>query len=470
MRIARRLPFLLWACIFASPGRAQTQDIQQLKDRLSKLEQEMAAVKQQISAVEQAQKPPAPPGTAVPQVPAQERVPPAQEQVPKESEQTEIPPPPPNTFDLYGFAMLDSGYDFRTNDPLWFDVVRPTKLPAFRGQFAPNGKVYYGVRQTRFGVKSSTETPFGDLNTIFEFELFGTGIEAGQTIFRLRHAYGELGHFGAGQTWSPFMDIDVFPNSIEYWGPNGMVFFRNVQVRWTPIQGDSNVVFALERPGASADEGIYAGRIELQGIVPQFKWPDVSGHARLARKWGYVQVAGIFRKIAWVDTTVHPPLNLSGYAYGWGVNVSSNLNLTKDKNNVGKFQVVYGEGIENYMNDAPVDIGIKNNLTNPIKPILGVPLPILGVVAFLDHNWSERFSTSVGYSLVHIKNSDAQLPSDFHQGHYALGNLLYHPIKAVTMGGEFQWGRRVNFRDGFNVNDYRIQVSFKYDFARNFEY
>ena len=67
-----------------------------------------------------------------------------------------------------------------------------------------------------------------------------------QTTFRLRHAFGELGNFGAGQTWSAFMDIDVFPNSLEYWGPNGMVFFRNVQARWTPIQGKSNVVVALE--------------------------------------------------------------------------------------------------------------------------------------------------------------------------------------------------------------------------------
>ena len=64
---------------------------------------------------------------------------------------------------------------------------------------------------------------------MFEFELFGTGVDEGQTTFRLRHAYGELGGFGAGQTWSPFMDPDVFPNSLEYWGPTGMVFFRNVQ-------------------------------------------------------------------------------------------------------------------------------------------------------------------------------------------------------------------------------------------------
>ena len=67
---------------------------------------------------------------------------------------------------------------------------------------------------------------------MFEFELFGTGVDEGQTTFRLRHAYGELGQFGAGQTWSPFMDPDVFPNSVEYWGPTGMVFFRNVQFRW----------------------------------------------------------------------------------------------------------------------------------------------------------------------------------------------------------------------------------------------
>jgi hypothetical protein len=30
------------------------------------------------------------------------------------------------------------------------------------------------------------------------------------------------------------MDPAVFPNSIEYWGPNGMIFFRSVQLRYTP--------------------------------------------------------------------------------------------------------------------------------------------------------------------------------------------------------------------------------------------
>lgn len=372
-----------------------------------------------------------------------------------------------STVDFYGFVMLDSGYQFGANDQNWFDVMRPTKLNSFPGEFGPNGNTYWGVRQTRFGVKTFTPTTLGNLKTIFEFELFGTGVDAGQTTFRLRQAYGELGHFGAGQTWSPFMDIDVFPNSLEYWGPNGMVFFRNVQVRWMPLQGDNSVTIALERPGASADQGTYSGHIELANVVPQFKWPDLSGNTRLTRKWGYVQVGAILRKIAWVDTKP-TPFNLSGTAIGWGLSVSSNLNFTKK--DVGKFQVVYGDGVENYMNDAPVDVAIRNNFANTVSPIKGVPLPVLGVVSFLDHNWSERFSTSIGYSMLNIENSNGQLPSAYHQGHYALGNLLYHPIKKVTIGSEFQFGRRVNFADGFNVNDYRIQFSFRYDWSKGFEF
>jgi hypothetical protein len=86
--------------------------------------------------------------------------------------------------------------------------------------------------------------------------------------------------------------------------------------------------------------------------------------------------------------------------------MTSNLNFTKK--DVGRFAVVYGEGIENYMNDAPIHVGLKSNLSNPLKPIVGVPLPVLGVVSFLDHNWSSRFSSSIGYSLVNTTNSNAR--------------------------------------------------------------
>src|SRR5687768_10704968 len=207
------------------------------------------------------------------------------------------------TMDIYGFAMLDTGYQSGQNDPDWFDVLRPTKLPSFEDEFGEDGDWFASVRQSRLGVKTNTETSLGNLYTVFEFELFGTGVDAGQTTFRLRHAYGELGQFGAGQTWSPFMDIDVFPNSVEYWGPNGMAFFRNVQIRWMPIQGDTRLTIAIERPGASGDQGDFADRIELSGIQGRFPYPDVSAEFRLGGgDWGYVEIAGIARYIKWEDT------------------------------------------------------------------------------------------------------------------------------------------------------------------------
>src|SRR5207249_4705974 len=110
-----------------------------------------------------------------------------------------------------------------------------------------------------------------------------------------------LGKFGAGQYWSPFMDIDVFPNTVEYWGPSGMAFFRNIQFRFMPIQGDTRLTFALERPGASADQGIYADRVELQGVKARFPVPDFSAEYHRATKWGYVELAGILRRIEWKD-------------------------------------------------------------------------------------------------------------------------------------------------------------------------
>ena len=123
-------------------------------------------------------------------------------------------PEPKPSMEIYGFAMLDIGPDFKRISPDWFDTMRVSKLPSYKDEFGQDGNWFAGVRQTRFGVKTSSPTGLGELKTQFEFELFGTGVDSGQTTFRLRHAYGQLGHVGAGQTWSPFMDPDVFPNSL----------------------------------------------------------------------------------------------------------------------------------------------------------------------------------------------------------------------------------------------------------------
>jgi hypothetical protein len=440
---------------------ADSPEVQQLKERLQRLEQTMLELKDQLNTLEEAKKKPEP---EIVQATYSTPAPASAAAKPQDSGGSKGE----STFAVYGFVMLDAGYQFKQADPNWFDTVRPVKLPAFRDQFAPNGNFYASVRQTRVGVKSSTPTKYGELRTKFEFELFGTGVDAGQTTFRLRHAYGELGHFGAGQNWSTFVDPDVFPNTNEYWGPNGIAWYRNVQFRWMPLQGRTSITIAAERPGASADLGKVADRIELVGVKPRFPLPDLTANVRFDRDWGHFQAAGVVRRISWVDTN-NDAFDLGGNATGAGVSLTSALNF--GKKNVGKFSFVYGNGIENYMNDAPVDIGVeRTNSANPRTPIKGVALPVLGVMAYLDHTWSKRFASSIGYSMLNISNSDGQTADAFHRGHYASGNILFYPVENAMIGTEVIWGRRENFLNGFSSEDVHLQFSFKYNFSKEFKY
>jgi hypothetical protein len=364
---------------------------------------------------------------------------------------------------LSGFIMLDMGYQAHQNDPNWGDVLRPSTLPAFEDQYGGDGRFFVGVRQSRFGVRTFTPTSLGELRTIFEFDLFGVGPDAGQTTFHIRDIWAELGSVGAGRGWSPFVDIDVFPNQLEYWGPNGMVLTRHPQLRWTPVrEGGSNLQIALEQPGASGDKGIYRDRIELSGVMPRFPLPDLAAHYR--RDWGrgHVQLAGVLRRIEW-DDTLDDSLDFSGGATGWGVNLSAAIPLGR---HLFKGGVAYGEGIENYLNDAPADIAAENNPGDPVSPVVGRPLPAIGVMAFFDLNWSDRYTSTIGYSRLQVTNTSGQTLDAFRTGEYALANILVHPLPDLVFGPELQWAQRNNNRDSFTSNDFRVQFSVKYSFSQ----
>ena len=376
---------------------------------------------------------------------------------------------PQKSLEVYGFAMVDMGYNFKQIDPRWFDAMRINRLPKYKDQFAPDGTWFFGVRQTRFGVKGYTPTTMGDLTVRFEFDMFGTGSDEGQTTMRLRYAYGQLGKFLIGQATSPFMDDDQWPNTVEYWGPSGMVFYRNVQVRYMPINdADKELWIALERPGAGADKGTISipELPALDSVKAKLSAPDVSAHFKKRGKWGSVQLAGIFRPLKWADTRVNKfGTDLSGSATGWGANLSAAINLTK--NTVFRGNIVYGEGIENYMQDAPNDIGTVVTGV-PSKPIEGKALPVTGITAWIDHNWNPTWWTSLGYSSVSIENTaTAAHTTSYKAGQYASLTIGTTPVKNTMAAVEFQWGQREG-EDGFKADIQKIQFSFKYNFSTTF--
>lgn len=367
------------------------------------------------------------------------------------------------TFDIYGFAQADYIYDINRVDPDWEDTLRPSKIPTEEGVFGSDGQSLFSAKQSRFGVKGDIPVGGGmdDITFKFEFDLFGVGVDAGQTTIRLRHAYGEWGQFLAGQTNSLFMDGDIFPNVIDYWGPTGMVYVRKPQFRWTPVRDDHNsFAVALEDPGNDIDPGT------LRELDPELganlendeKYPDFTLQYRYKDGWGHVQLAAILRNVAY-DTRNTADNEPKGSETGWGVDLTGHVNvLERDKILLG---VVYGEGIASYLNDGGVDLAPRGTFPDDVH---AEAVPLLGVSAYFDHYWSSRWSSSMGYSITKIDNANLQDPTAFKSGEYASVNLLYTPVKNLLMGGEFLWGRRTD-HDSASGDDLRFQFSVKYDFG-----
>ena len=373
-----------------------------------------------------------------------------------------------NYFEVYGFILTDGGYNFNSIDPNWFDVMRPTKLPKYKNEFGTDGNYFISVRQTRLGVRSSRATKFGELKTQFDFDLFGFGKDVGQTTIHLVNGFGQLGKFIAGQTPSTFMDTEVFPVTLDYWGPSSRIFFLNIQLRYTPIYTDKErFAIAFERPGATADGTDYSNSVDIQNVKPRLPLPNLVTHYRHNWNWGYTQVGAIVKYLEWKDTSPTPAQDLSGSDIGWGFNASTVINAGKRLK--FKLQGEYGEGYENYMADPSPDIALGSDPGNSLSPVKGKALPAWGFLSFVEVEWTKKLKSSIGYSMINIKNADLQSPDAFRKGEYALINLRCYPVDNAMFGIEYQYGKRHNFSDGFYSNGNKIQFSFKFNFSQKVE-
>ena len=256
------------------------------------------------------------------------------------------------------------------------------------------------------------------------------------------------------------MDIDVFPNSIEYWGPNGMVFFRNVQLRWTPWSERRLAAFmvALERPGASADQGDYAGRIELQDVKGRFPLPDLSAHFRKAGDCGPRpgRPASCARS-KWDDLN-SDQFDLGGDATGWGLHAQLRTSSSPKHvvRRVGRLRRGHPELHERRSGGRRDREQLSRTRA---RRSWARPCRSSASSAFLDLNWNDEVDEHASATRCSTSTtSTARRTSAFKKGQYALANILYYPTPSVFLGPEIQWGKRENFHDGFSSDDFRDPV------------
>jgi hypothetical protein len=365
--------------------------------------------------------------------------------------------PPRLELRLYGHAQVDYVQAFQGVDPNWLAAVRPSYIVTDPSVYGTSPQATLSVRQSRFGI--AAQLPLGGeaLQAHFEFDLFGVGVDAGQTTMRLRHVFGEWRWLLAGQTNSVFMDGDMFPNIIEYWGPAGMILYRNPQIRLTPIAGEHELAVAAERPGTSLDAGTSGA-----SWVSQSSMPDFTAHYRHQLPFAHFQLGGLMRDLGYQSGS-GAVVTSEGHALGAGANASAHLDFAARQgfpHLTLRMSTTYGHGIANYMNDGGVDLA---------PDVLGraQAVPLLGVMGFVELYATPRWAGTVGYSSTAVQTQEGQAPTAFLRGDYASATVLFTPVENLLVGAGYNWARRQDADGGSGV-DQRAQLTVKYSYSFTF--
>ena len=369
---------------------------------------------------------------------------------------------------VYGFLQADAMYDFKRVAPDWEDTLRVTTIPTTSGVYGADGDFLFSVRHTTVGMRGGYGN---DITYRLEWDLFGVGQEQGQTTFNLRNAWATYKNLGAGEVASNFMDPDVAPNILDYWGPTGWAAYRNQQVRYTLPLGKAKLSFSLEDPNTALTvaEGRSVKNCNVPNPSPQCESvesrgeqlfeayndvPDLAVRYRQDGDFGHFQVAGILRKLGYQRLDNQS----KAYETGWGINSSASIN-TWGADNL-KVQLAYGDGIGDYITDGGIDIA-PNAVSGSSNSAEAVPL--LGVMAYYEHYWNDRWSTTAGWSMTDLDTTEGQLPTEFSRGQIAQINLIHYPVDNVLLGTEFLWGEREDV-DGNVGSDYRLLFSLRVNF------
>ena len=354
----------------------------------------------------------------------------------------------PGTQDILkigGYFKTDFIYDFKPAGNT--DTFIPSSFPVPQGSSVNNATV--SIRATRLNLDFRIPTTkVGEVRFYIEGDFFGTN----STTPRLRHAYAQVGNFLVGQTFTNFMDPDAMADTLDFQGPNGLVYVRNPQFRYGFALSPSTTLYvSVEKPSS-----------DVLFTTPQFtdkpNSPAPDGAIRLRQEFerGHFQVAAIFRDIA-----AYLPDGKTGSTFGWGVNTSLKFS-TFEKDNI-VLAVAAGHGISRYIQDTS-GLGIDAEPSLTPSPHLEAT-PAVGVEAAYQHYWQKRLRSSAVYSYAAVNNTDFATPATYNHATYTGTNLIWNPIGSFNVGGEFLYGWSMD-QNHKSANDPRIQFSVKYDFVR----
>lgn len=268
--------------------------------------------------------------------------------------------------------------------------------------------------------------------------------------FRIRHAYGQMGSFLVGQTWSLFSNVSSMPTMVDGNGPTGSVTLRTPQVRYSRTNNKGThwaVAMEYSSPDLNSQE-IESSRSTSVQLIPDFT-------GRIVREgiFGEVQLSTVITSISMKDTT-----NKVTSSFGIGGSLSGTIDLTK-KHKV-LYQVTYGRSISHFIttfNGTGTD-AIYNPETGKLESLTS-----LGTFASYGWHWTDDITTNASGGYAHLQNKSYQSGDAFKNSMSLSLDSFWTIVEGARIGLEYVYGHRWD-KDGNSGGASRVWALFYYDF------
>jgi hypothetical protein len=159
------------------------------------------------------------------------------------------------------------------------------------------------------------------------------------------------GQWLAGQTWSNYVDVKSFPETLDFSNDTGQSFIRQGQIRYSHSTEHLIFSYSIENPETDVDfteTGLDSTDAKSDpSIDPIF---DFTAKAKYQSAWGHLSLQNVLRKHK-VQTDSN---SLSEIGYGLGV--SGKIRITPQ--DLIKFHYSQGIGIGRYIQEAAGAAGI----------------------------------------------------------------------------------------------------------------
>lgn len=321
-------------------------------------------------------------------------------------------------------------------------TFNPYEIPTEVNTNSPN--FFAGLQQTRLGIEVTRRTKKrGDVFIRFEGDFKNSS-----TTLRIRHAYGQIGKFLLGQTWSLMNNVTYQPAIVSLDGPADGSGLRTPQIRFTKKIDHKTAWAAAVEYSAPDIQFPDSTDVTILQVIPNITARYTYNTEKLSFRVSSV-ISTISGRVESEDIS---------YAFGYGGSFAG-MAKTSAKGNV-YLSISAGKAVAHFLDTFS---GKNEDMAYDPETNRFYPLNVYGGYVAYSHDLPQNFSTSLSFGSAAITNLDFQEASAYSWSYNTLLNVFWQPIDGARLGIEFATGQRVD-KGGDRGRANRLSMLMYYDF------